>query len=227
MRAARRAGFKSASPKPYRFEVPGPDKPLVQELFLPHEIYPNLVEQTGGDLAPWCLEPSQLASPTGLGALLHGWSRHTDVNVPGGLDRTAIMGIHCDGASYTSSTRAGGMKSVLVGSLNMISAPTVQKRCQRHLLFVVSKKKLCDCGCSGFCTYQAIFNVVAWSMRCLATASAPTARHDGSAWTKDDKNHRVNGALPRCALLQIRGDMLPLSNLQSGSVLLDMHGDIE
>ena len=202
--AANRHGFLAASSKPYIFDVPGPGgEDVKQEIFLPTETYANLVASTDGDLTPWCLLPAQLAAPHGLGQTIQQWG--TDVGVAD-VSEVGILGLHADGATYTSSMRAGQSKSVVVGSVNVISASDPRRRGRRHLLFVISKDRLCDCGCSGYHTYQAIFGVLAWNMTFLSRGELPRQRHDGSPWTAHDRRHRLQEGSHRAALLQLRGD---------------------
>ena len=63
---------------------------------------------------------------------------------------------------------------MLVGSVNIISAQSVARRSTRHMFFVIGKPRLCDCGCGGFCSTQAIFEVLAWSFSHLQSGTPPT-----------------------------------------------------
>ena len=122
--AAESCELTSELAKPYKVTIPGPDETqLEHEIFLPHELYHQLVLSKDGTAVPWCLQPDELARQDGMGALLRAWGRHPDVNIAHGLEDVAIFGLHCDGASYTSTMRAGGAKSVLVSSMNVISSP--------------------------------------------------------------------------------------------------------
>ena len=78
----------------------------------------------------------------------------------------------------------------------------------RQPLFVLRKTRLCQCGCQGYDTLQEILEVLSWSLGCLAKGLSPSARHDGSAWTEQDLQDRCQSgiAIPRAALLQVRGD---------------------
>ena len=61
---------------------------------------------------------------------------------------------------------------------------------------------------SGHCTFDPLFKIFSWSMKCLKDGLSPMCRHDGSAWTPQDERLRfpVGSMLPRAALLQVRGD---------------------
>ena len=55
---------------------------------------------------------------------------------------------------------------------------------------------------------KAFFRVLSWPMRHLMLRRAPTARHDGTPWTNDDRKFRIPSGcpLPAAALVQLRGD---------------------
>jgi hypothetical protein len=175
----------------------------VLDMFLPHEIYSSEVSD---DVESWCLSPEELGGDR-LGKVLRNWAGHPDVNFDGSLARVGVLGFHCDGVQYTSSMRAGGATSVLIASLNVVSAE-VRKRRRRFPLFILKKGRLCDCGCGGYHTMQLLSQVLAWSCRCLLEGIAPTARHDGSAFDAWGQNWRLppGAPIPHAALLQVRGD---------------------
>jgi len=123
-------------------------------------------------------------------------------------DNVPILGLHCDGVTYTTGIRAGGSRSVIVASINVVSGQSKAIRGRRHLLFIVGKKKLCDCGCAGFHTFNALFDVLAWSLQCARNGVSPNCRHDGTPWSPHDVQCRMPSgvALFLLALLQVRGD---------------------
>ena len=175
-------------------------------MYLPHEVYPAMVSD---GLSGWVLKPEDIAGPnkTGLGKLMTEWAAHDDVRFAGDLATVAALGFHADGVTYTSSHGAGKQKSVLVASLNVISAAD-SKRHIRMPLFLLRKGRMCQCGCGGFHTMQTILQVVAWSCRCLLAGLTPSLRHDGTRFNATDRDHRAPArqAIPRAALLQVRGD---------------------
>ena len=67
-------------------------------------------------------------------------------------------------------------------------------------------------------TFDAIVEVLCWSLQCLATGTKPSARHDGSSWLQSDK-HRA--ARPeqgmslgvQAVLAEIRADWIFLQKL--------------
>ena len=178
--------------------------PVKIEMFLPHEIYAALMQDA--DLRTWCLSPERLEQK--LGKVLRDWAVHPDVQSTDDLTKVGMLGLHCDGAQYTSTMRAGGAKSVVVASINIVSAQSAVDRANRQLVFVVSKAKLCDCGCGGFHTYQVLFEVFSWSMWRLLEGLTSDCRHDGAPFTAHDQANRLPAgtAIPKAALLQLRGD---------------------
>jgi hypothetical protein len=199
---AREFSIMSTAAKPYSVELPdGKGKLWVM---LPHEVYPAMAS-TG--TAPWCLD-AEASATSPLNALLRSWAAHADVDIQDDLGSVAMLGLHCDGVSYSSSVRAGSSKKILVASWNVISGRSDVERNRRQPLFVLHGDRLCGCGCGGFHTYQALFDVVAWSFRCLMDGMSPACRHDTVPWTSDDAADRVPSGMPlaRAGLLQVRGD---------------------
>lgn len=199
MRTARQHDMLSSGAQPYEVDLPFGAGKL--GIFLPHEVIFHLRQDALG------MSASQVAD-TPLGRLLSEWSRHPDIDYDGPLSNVCVLGLHADGVQYTSTVRAGGARSIIVGSFNAISAQSLADRQRRHTLFVLRKARLCQCGCQGYHTLQAIFKVVGWSLRCALVGAAPLARHDGTPFTESEREVRLphGVALPPVALLQVRGD---------------------
>ena len=190
-------GILSSGAKPYKVDLAGGHTVWI---YLPHEILFHMAMKVGPN---WALGPDRPQ----LDRQLHEWATHPDVRFQGDVSTVGIAGIHGDGVTYTSSNRAGGQRSVAVVSMNIISSTDLAVRNQRHILFVVSKSKFCDC-CMGFHTYQKLMDVIAWSFRCLSLGKSPALRHDGTAFTEEDVKERIprHALVPHFALLQVRGD---------------------
>jgi hypothetical protein len=203
IKVAEAEGLVSSKAQPYEFSISTGGK---CSIFLPHEFYQTLTDDV--DLAQWCMSPEDIAGRKGLAGLLHEWAADLAVQYTGDLSTVGVLGIHSDGVQYTSTVRAGGSRSILVGSLNVISAASAELRSKRQPLFVLRKTRLCQCGCQGYHTIQEIMAVVAWSCRCLAAGASPSNRHDGTPWSSDDQVARLPSGQPlrRAALLQMRGD---------------------
>ena len=128
-------GILSSGAKPYKVDLAGGHTVWI---YLPHEILFHMAMKVGRN---WALGPGRPQ----LDRQLHEWATHPDVRFQGDVSTVGIAGIHGDGVTYTSSNRAGGQRSVAVVSMNIISSTDLAVRNQRHILFVVSKSKFCDC----------------------------------------------------------------------------------
>ena len=59
---------------------------------------------------------------------------------------------------------------------------------QRRCLFCVARKRrICSCGCRGWCSYWSMSQLTRWSLEALSFGFWPAARHDGSAWLESDR----------------------------------------
>jgi hypothetical protein len=202
--ACRAESLMTSTAQPYLVDIQGAGK---IEMFLPHEAYYHIVATSG--IEDVVLSAAEFAEAVGPGALLRQWAQHRDVNITDDVRSVAILGLHCDGVPYAASVRAGtAAKGIFVCSMNVFSSPSDDVRRRRQPLFTVQKAKICQCGCSGFHTFQKLYSVIVWSLRCLATGTSPTCRHDGTPWTKADTKARITSGipLPRAAVLQLRGD---------------------
>ena len=53
---------------------------------------------------------------------------------------------------------------------------------QRFWITCFRRSRICKCGCSGKCTFESVYNVVAWSMRALLLRRWPTRDHLNNKW---------------------------------------------
>ncbi len=53
------------------------------------------------------------------------------------------------------------------------------------------KKAMCQCGCSGYHTYQSLHEVFAWSMQLLRGKVAPSMKHNGRAFSRQELKKKV------------------------------------
>ena len=49
----------------------------------------------------------------------------------------------------------------------------------RLWIAAIAKRRICQCGCFGRCTFDALFEIVAWSMRALLVGKWPKTDHQG------------------------------------------------
>lgn len=119
-------------------------------------------------------------------------------NVPQGI-LVFPIGIHGDGVPFGNNT------SMECYSWNICSIDPSE----RNLFTCIGKRDLCDCGCSGRCTIDAILEVFLWDMLCCARGERPTFRHDRKAWHPKEDKSRASKSGPlgfRAYLSQCRGD---------------------
>ena len=87
------------------------------------------------------------------------------------------VGLHGDGVPY------GHGKTKECCSWNVCSI----QGSERNLFRMVDKLDLCNCGCGGRCTIDAVLMVFRYCMLILHAANYPSRRHDESPWLKSDK----------------------------------------
>lgn len=185
-------------PEPYYAEVPvrNPKSPKSQAaawlpFLLPHE------------MMAFALKSLSICEVTSFAD--EGWqSKHAAWARSHGCDvrQTVPMGFHGDGVPHKAKMRG----SVEVMSWNFATQP----QWDRFLFGCIDKMYLCDCGCKGRHTIDAMLNIFTWSLRCLLLGKWPTHRHDKMPWKPSDKSRSgsVGGTELgfHACLLQVRGD---------------------
>ena len=96
---------------------------------------------------------------------------------------TVPLGVHGDGVPHQSNG-----STIECFSWNFAALPEAE----RFPFTCIEKASLCNCGCSGRCTINAIMEVLVWCMRQLLVGTLPTCRHDGTPWLPSGRS-RVNG----------------------------------
>ena len=171
LRAVNSAHLVQDTPEPYFVTVAGANNTTrTVGLALPHEQYSLLVKRHGLDA--FRLPAAAYNAAEGLGAMLRQWGAKPDIAVE--TTDCAVIGLHADGVSYTSSSRAGAPKGVLVASWNIVSASENHHRGRRCLFFCLNKGLRCDCGCEGFHTWNPLFQVP-WHQQQQQQQQAATA----------------------------------------------------
>ena len=114
-----------------------------------------------------------------------------------GVSNTIGLGIHGDGVPNNFDRT----ESSHVITLNLPGVGGEFGRLRIPLCVMPSAKMTNE-------TMDAIFEVVAWSLRFLQIGSYPAHRHDGSAWLPSDASRaKKTGPLEfRAVLVEIRGD---------------------
>lgn len=106
------------------------------------------------------------------------------------------IGLFIDAVPYSQTDSVIG-----VWSVNMVTG-------HRCLLAVIRKKRTCDCGCRGWCTFHSLFHWLEWSFAALARGKMPAARHDGRVLLNSDDGRKElagQNTVIACLLL-LKGD---------------------
>jgi hypothetical protein len=114
------------------------------------------------------------------------------------------LALYLDGAQYS---KAGASVLVFV-VVNLLSG-------LRHLVCVLDKRRVCKCGCRGWCTFHPIMAFLRWSFAVLASGLHPPADHEGKPWPADGQRlslAQLPLACGRGAVQQIRGDWAEFSH---------------
>ena len=144
-----------------------------QVAFLPpHEVLDNMVEEGEEDQWSSLAEAGQ----SGYQMQLEQWASRVAVDLlaAGPWLCLALWG---DSAPLT----AQGRNSLYLLTFTILSGVFRT----RFWLFACTKRDLCDCGCSGKCTFDEAWKVVAWSCRALLVGRWPDKDHRGDDWTGD------------------------------------------
>lgn len=83
----------------------------------------------------------------------------------------------------------------------------------RHLICIIKKSDLCDCGCNGWCTTGAIQRILAWSFKCLSSGVYPEFDHRRRPFADEVRAARRGFPLAAgiCgALCEYRADLLEM-----------------
>ena len=110
----------------------------------------------------------------------------------------APVGLYMDSLPYSL------VDSVLgVWLINLITGA-------RHVLLIIRKKIVCNCGCRGWCTYYPILLWIAWCIECMAKGRFPDRRHDSTPFADLHDELRAvaaSGALKHVsAVIKLKGD---------------------
>ena len=116
---------------------------------LPHEIIDHAIKKSG-DLSQWV----GFGHNANLAKRFETWCRD---NGSGDVSPSTLIGcgIWGDGAAFHTRN------NLFVLLVNVVSG--VHKR--RFWICAFSKDMLCACGCKGRCTFDSIWQIVAWSFR--------------------------------------------------------------
>ena len=162
-------------------------RPMWHPFLLPHEWLHHLAE---GHLDEWQKFPDV------MGQRLEDWKRRASA-CEKGPPFTAIS-FWGDTAPFHT-----GQDSVLLLQWRCLAPEQIR----RVWTTVINKNALCDCGCKGRHTIDAMWDVIGWSLNSLARGTFPHRDHLGAMLT-----HKWRSALAgkdlamRAACLSFRGD---------------------
>jgi hypothetical protein len=142
--------------------------------FLPiHEVVDSVVKEEG--VSAVC---SSLDAQAAIQHDLHDWGSRVGADTKDGP--WTALGIWGDSGPYNTRDSVFLVHfAFLLGTISMTM--------RRFWVCTFSKRDICRCGCSGRCTFDVVFKVIAWSMRALLTRLWPSRDHNGQPWTTANK----------------------------------------
>ena len=183
-------------PEPLWHEIPLWDKHLQRQVptgfpfLLPHEVLHKAAADPEA-LRKLIVSPNDFPEAAARHAALCR-ALHLDCNT------TVAIGMHGDGVPFTKHD------SLEVLSFNCLAQPSGN----RVPFTGVSKAFLCQCGCKGKCTWDALLAVFLWSMQSLCLGTFPCRGPGDQPFPEgSDRSKQAGKPLRVCALLeQVRGD---------------------
>ena len=137
----------------------------------PHEALIEELAETPGNL-------DGFRTARRFGELPSLYSNHPVVVANPGIDVLPIS-IYCDGVSF------GRTETCLAFWVHFLLSP------KSHLVAVVRKSEMCNCGCRGWCTVRPIWEMIRWSCLAMQQGTWPSDRHDKLPWRDSDKTRKV------------------------------------
>ena len=119
-------------------------------------------------------------------------------------------GIHEDGLLVPIGIHGDGVPFQKKSSLELISWNLCCiEGSERNLFGSIEKQDLCDCGCYGRHTLDAMLEIFVWSTQALLTGKFPNKRHDSIEWGRKDGDRAARSGEDlhfKGYLAQCRGD---------------------
>lgn len=84
----------------------------------------------------------------------------------------------------------------------------------RHVVWILKKDELCNCGCSGWCSLYKAFDYTQWALNCAARGVFPLRRHDNTPWPAGDARGLLAGKQMgyKFALIWLKADWGEFAN---------------
>jgi len=116
-------------------------------------------------------------------------------------------GIHEDGLLVPIGIHGDGVPFQKKSSLELISWNLCCiEGSERNLFGSIEKQDLCDCGCYGRHTLDAMLEIFVWSTQALLTGQFPNKRHD-STECGGERRRQSRTLRPRLAFQRVSGPM--------------------
>jgi len=181
-------------PEFYLLPVPGHDKAVADrtvhrlECVPPHEALARELAQDPGLLR-------RIPSAPAEGEWAENYRQHPVVLAAAGQP-VLPLALYVDGVPFTVHDSFLGF-----WIYNLITE-------RRHLVAVLRKSQMCQCGCREWCSLFPVLCWLRWSLEILAAGRHPNARHDGSPWQPEDGSRQALAGSPlvRGALVLLKGD---------------------
>lgn len=155
-----------------------------------HETLDTVI--TADRLDSWC---SFDDSQAGFRTALCEWGERVDVDVSDGVVAVALWG---DSAPHAKRD-----------SIYLLQFTILTGTCRKRFwISAFSKRSMCQCGCSGRCTFEVVFEVIAWSFRALLAGTYPAVDHRGNPFPPGSWRAEQAGKALTCrgACISMRGD---------------------
>ncbi|MCP4036882.1 MAG: hypothetical protein GY733_08110, partial [bacterium] len=123
------------------------------------------------------------------------WRAATGVETP--RETIIPMKLHADGVAVTNR------RKLFVIDFSCVLGETASSR---HTFAVISSANMCQCGCRGFHSLQALFRVLVWDLDLCARGEPPRRRHDNTSLGESEKWRRELLEMPRVAMMYVTGD---------------------
>ena len=188
-------GFERGNRALYDMDIPGHNKQSLSRASLslptlpPHESFSSDITED----ATYSVKLAEMLSA----GMPPAYTEHPVVRSARDDELVAPLALYADAVPYSQTDSVLGFWLV-----NLVTQ-------RRYLAVALRKRICCKCGCKGWCTFHAVFEWLAWSVRALAVGRYPLQRHDGEAWRPSDieRGRKAGQALRlKGCVVYIKGD---------------------
>ena len=142
----------------------------------------------------------QLRSSRARGEWPQAFENHVVVQNAGPDEDVWPVALYCDGVPLTRQENMFAFYAY-----HMLSG-------KRHLVAVLRRSQICECGCRGWCTMWDVLEFIRWSFSCLAEGQWPSTRHDSTPFLDSDATRASKSGqrLIKAAVVHLKGDWADL-----------------